>query len=88
MNSGATATSAKPPSMQKAATRSPAFDRGAVRGRAHDARDLRAGHERRIGLELVLAAGLQDLGEGDAGDVDVDDDAAAGREHVGRLGVR
>ena len=55
---------------------------------ADDAADLGAGDEREVGLHLVLAAGLEQLGKRDAGGADVDDDAAARGHRVlaGRLG--
>ena len=49
--------------------------------------DLAARHERQRRLELVLAAGLQHLGERDAGGVDVDHDAAARCQRMRRLGL-
>ena len=83
--SGATATSAKPPSMQPAATRSPSLrpePSGALR--TTPATSL-PGTNGSGGLNLVLAAGLQHLGERDPGGVHVDHHAASGGEHVGRL---
>ena len=62
-------------------------DSGALGRAQDDAADLAAGHERKRRLDLVLAAGLQDLGEGDSGDADVDDNALARGHHVRRLGV-
>jgi len=57
-----------------------------VRRAAHHAADLAAGHEGQRRLDLVLAARLQQLGEGDAGRVHVDHHALALGEHV--RGVR
>ena len=62
-------------------------DRGAVGRRADDAADLAAGDERQRRLELILAAGLQHLGERHAGGVDVDQHAASRRQHRRRLGL-
>ena len=56
-------------------------DRGAVGRRADDAADLAAGDERQRRLELILAAGLQHLGERHAGGVDVDQHAASRSQH-------
>ena len=55
------------------------LDGGALRRAADDAADLAAGDERQRRLDLVLAAGLQHLGERDAGGVDVDDDPRRAR---------
>ena len=52
---------------------------GVVRCALDDARDLAAGHERQVRLDLVEPARLQHLGERDAGGVDVDHDALAVR---------
>ena len=54
---------------------------------AHDPGHLAAGDEGQGRFHLILAARLQELGEGDAGALDVDDDALAGREHVRGLGL-
>ena len=88
MKSGATATSAKPPSMQNAATRSPSLHRGALRRAAHHARDLAARHERQRRFELVLPAGLEQLGERDARGADVDHDALGVGQEVLWAGIR
>ena len=61
--SGATATSAKPPSMQNAATRSPGANAAPSGALRTTPADLAARHERQRRLELVLAARLQHLGE-------------------------
>ena len=60
----------------------------AGRRAAHDARDLRARDERQLGLELVLATGLEQLRERDPGGLHVDDDDGAVRcERVARGGL-
>ena len=63
-----------------------AFCKARARGRFADgAGDLAAGHERELGLDLVGAAGLQHLGEGHPGRVDVDHHGAVGGEEVRRV---
>ena len=46
------------------------------------AADLAPGHEGQVRLELILAPGLEHLGERDAGRMDVDQDAATRRQRV------
>ena len=86
-NSGATAVSAKPPSAQKAATRSPGFTGAPSGALSTIAPDLAAGHERQRRFHLVLAARLQQLGERHARGVHLHQDARAGRQHVRGLGL-
>jgi hypothetical protein len=80
---GATATSAQ---HREGGDAIAGLDVGAGRRAAHDSRDLAAGDERQWRSDLVEAARLQQLGERDAGRVDVDDDAllAAGEEVLRR----
>ena len=72
-NSGATATSAKPPSMQNAATRSPGLTAAPSGAERTMPPTSLPGTNGSVGLDLVLAAGLQHLGERHAGGLDVDD---------------
>ncbi len=61
---------------------------GGVLGRAaHHTTHLAARNERQRGFHLVHPAGLQQLWEGDPGDVDVDQDSGARRQHVRGLGL-
>jgi hypothetical protein len=53
--------------------------------RADHAGDLPTGRERQRGLELVLAVGLQHVGEVDAGGADVDHDVAIGDRGIRHL---
>ena len=76
MNAGsARATSAKPPSIVNAMTRSPARKPEPSRRRADAARHLDTGDEGQRRLHLVLAAGQQQIGKADAGGRDLDDHA-------------
>jgi hypothetical protein len=74
--------------MQNAATRSPGENAEPSLARTTVPGDLAARDERERRLDLVLAAGLQDLGEAHARGVDLDDDARARGEQVGGLGLR
>ncbi len=58
------------------------LDGGAVRGADHDAADLAAGDERERRFHLIFAPRLQELREGHAGGVDLDQNALSGGEHV------
>ncbi len=59
-------------------------ERRAGGSRDNAARDLAAGHERQLRFQLVFAAGLQQLGEGDAGAVHLDEHRVVTGERVGR----
>ena len=63
------------------------LDLCALRRLADHPADLAARRERKLGLDLVLAAGLEQLGERHAGGVDVDDHALAGGRGVVGLGL-
>jgi len=58
---------------------------GALGRAPNGPRHLAAGHEREVGLDLVLPAGLEHLGERHAGGVNLDDDPLSRRERVRRL---
>ena len=70
--SGATATSAQPPSMQNAATRSPGLTAAPAGAARTTPPTSLPGMNGSVGLDLVLAAGLEQLGERHAGGVDLD----------------
>ena len=63
------------------------LDLRAGRSAAHDPRHLAPGHERQRRFQLVLPARLQQLREGHAGGVHLDDHARPRREHVRGLGL-
>ena len=71
-NAGATATSAHPPSMQNAATRSPALTAAPSGAERTTPPTSLPGVNGSVRLDLVLAAGLEHLGERHAGGVDLD----------------
>ena len=87
-NSGATAVSAKPPSAQNAATRSPGWTRAPAGALRTIPANLAAGHERQRRFELILTASLQQLREGHPRGVHLDDDASSGSERMRGLGLR
>ena len=63
------------------------FELRLVRRRPHHPGDLHAGDERRLQLQLVLAAQQQQVGEAHAGRTDVDDDYIVIADNVVDVGV-
>ncbi len=57
----------------------------ALGGRADDASQFEAGDERGLGPDLVEAPGLEQIGKGDAGSLDVDDDRVPIVDRLGRV---
>ena len=71
-----------PPEDAERRHRSPGCTAASGRRRADHPGHFAARDERHRWLDLVLASGLEELGEGDTGGMDIDDDALPRSEHV------